>query len=99
MSKTKQPTSISTGRLGLVTAVTLPPWRTSNFCKLLGFVRSIIRPSPLFGKESRHDRAVIRADAPVGQRQHVGAVGVPFPRQAAADQDVIDAAVGVFFPY
>jgi len=42
---------------------------------------------------------VIRADAPVGQRQHVGAVGVPFPRQAAADQDVIDAAVGVFFPY
>src|SRR5260370_38524997 len=39
---------------------------------------------------------MVRGGAPVRERQDIGLALVPFPRQAVAEEDVIDAAVAVF---
>jgi hypothetical protein len=53
--------------------------------------------SLILSVESRHQRAMVGADAPVGNGEHVSLAGHPFARQTRADEEEINAAVSVLF--
>ncbi len=53
--------------------------------------------SPIGGVEGGEDGAVVGGEAPIGESEDVGFGGEPFAGHAGAEEDVVNAAVGVFF--